>query len=56
MRKKIMSLESILPIIVAGLYLATGLIHAGKHEWSATGLWISYAVGNVFIVLMAGKH
>ena len=55
MRKKVMNLESTLPVIVAGLYLATGLIHAGKGNWAATGLWISYAVGNVFIVSMASK-
>ena len=55
MRKKIMSLESILPVIVAGLYFATGLIHAGKGEWHAMGLWVSYAFGNVFIVMMSSK-
>ena len=50
-----MTLEKILPVIVAGLYLATAIVNANKGNWPACGLWGSYALGNVFIVMIASK-
>ena len=54
MRQK-MTFETTLPVIVAGLYVATGIIHFTKGNMPATGLWFSYAVGNIFIVMLASK-
>jgi hypothetical protein len=50
-----MTLTRILPLIVAVLYLTTGIAHLRKGEVAAFGLWLSYAVGNVFIIMMANK-
>ncbi len=50
-----MTLVKALPLIVAALYLTTGLIHLRKGEYAACGLWISYAVGNLFIIHLANK-
>ena len=50
-----MTLDKMLPVIVAGLYLATGLLNAQKGNWAACGLWGSYALGNCFIVMMSSK-
>ncbi len=45
----------LLPLIVAGIYLTTGLLHLRKGEYAACGLWISYSIGNLFIIQMANK-
>lgn len=42
--------ETIMPIIVAFLYLATGLIHGYKGGYATCGLWLSYAIANCFII------
>ena len=45
-----MSMERILPLVVAVLYLTTSVLHARKGEMPAAGLWFTYAVGNVCMV------
>ena len=45
----------ILPLIVAVIYLTTGLLHLRKGEYAAFGLWTSYAVGNLFFIPLAIK-
>ena len=47
------TLQKALPLVVAALYLATGLLHLRRGEYAACGLWVSYAVGNLFIISMA---
>jgi len=51
-----MTLIKILPLIVALIYLATGLLHLRKGEYAAFGLWASYALGNLFIISLANKE
>lgn len=50
-----MTLVKLLPLIVAGIYLTTGLLHLRKGEYAAFGLWASYAIGNLFIIQLANK-
>lgn len=50
-----MSFEKVLPVLVACLYFATGIIHLKKGEYAACGLWLSYGVGNCFIVCLSVK-
>lgn len=47
-----MSLERMLPLLVAAMYAATGFAHASKGSWAACGLWMCYGLANIFIVLM----
>jgi len=51
-----MTLQKSLPLIVAALYLTTGLLHLRRGEYAACGLWISYSVGNLFIINLANQH
>jgi len=51
-----MTLIKLLPLIVAGIYLTTGILHLRKGEVAAFGLWVSYAVGNLFIIALANKE
>lgn len=48
-----MCLEKVLPLIVAILYGVTGLLYLRKGNVPACGVWISYAVANVFLVMMS---
>ena len=50
-----MSLVKILPLVVAVLYLSTALLHLKRGEYAAFGLWLSYSVGNLFIIHLANK-
>jgi hypothetical protein len=51
-----MTLIKLLPLIVAMLYLTTGILHLRKGEYASFGLWASYALGNVFIIQLANKE
>lgn len=44
--------EKMLPVIVAVLYSVTGLIHARKGQYAMAGVWLSYAVANIFFIMI----
>lgn len=45
-----MTLERLLPLIVAVLYALTAMSYVSKRDWPMAVLWFSYSVGNVAIV------
>lgn len=58
MEGRALTAEKILPIVVAGIYLTTGVLHFRKGEVPAGVMWTCYCVANVATVLAlsgAGK-
>lgn len=50
-----MAFEKILPIVVAILYLITGVIHIRKGQYAMGSMWLFYAAANVSLVCMKGS-
>ena len=48
-------MESVLPLIVAVMYAATGVLHYRAGDSDSCGLWMCYAAANVFLVRMSQK-
>ena len=46
-----MTAEKYLPLLVAGIYLTTGIIHAKKGEYPASVMWICYCIANIATVI-----
>jgi hypothetical protein len=51
-----MTAEKLLPLIVAGIYLTTGILHARKGEYPAFTMWLCYAIANVACVFALGAN
>ena len=51
-----MTAEKLLPLVVAGIYLTTGILHARKGEYPACTMWICYCVANVACVFALGAN
>ncbi len=45
-----MTLERLLPLVVAVLYAVTAMGYISKRDWPMAVLWLAYAIGNVAIV------
>ena len=50
-----MTIEKVLPLVVAVLYCLTGVIHARQGNYASAGMWASYALANCFVIYACSK-